>query len=110
MPYRDLAPADAQLELQRDPTLRLLDVRTEREHRMHHLPNAVLLPVQELAQRAGELDAEANWLVYCEHGRRSVVACTILANAGFTQLANLRGGMANWLGCGLPVERANTGH
>jgi rhodanese-related sulfurtransferase len=39
-----------------------------------------------------------------------VVACTILANAGFTQLANLRGGMANWLGCGLPVERANTGH
>ena len=75
MNYRDLEPEQAQRELQRDPTLRILDVRTEPEHRSHRLPNATLLPVQELAQRMHELDADANWLVHCEHGRRSLFAC-----------------------------------
>ncbi|MGE3173132.1 MAG: rhodanese-like domain-containing protein [Planctomycetota bacterium] len=105
MTYRDLDPADAQRALQQDPTLKLLDVRTDYEHRSHRLPGAVLLPVQELAMRADELDAGANWLVYCEHGRRSVFACEMLEQAGFTQVTNLRGGMANWLAAGLPVER-----
>ena len=105
MAWRDLDPADAHGELQHDPTLRLLDVRTPREYQSHHLPGALLIPVQELAQRCGELDAQANWLVYCEHGRRSLVACALLAQQSFGKLANLRGGMAHWLGCGLPVER-----
>ena len=105
MAFRDLEPADAQRELQGDAALRVLDVRTPREYQSHHLPGAVLIPVQELAQRCGELDAQANWLVYCEHGRRSVVACELLAQRRFGRLANLRGGMAHWLGCGLPVER-----
>jgi rhodanese-related sulfurtransferase len=105
MSYRDLDPEAAQQELQRDPTLRLLDVRTEREHTSHRLPRATLVPVQELQARLHELDADANWLVLCEHGRRSVVACHLLGQAGFTKLANLRGGLAYWAGCGLPLER-----
>jgi len=104
MKYRDLAPEDARAEMQRDATLRLLDVRTEREHASHRLPNSTLVPIQDLAQRVHELDKDANWLVYCEHGRRSVFACELLAQAGFTKLANLRGGMAFWSGCGLPHE------
>ena len=102
--YRDLDPADAQAELQRDPTLQVLDVRTAQEHASHRLPNAVLVPVQELQQRLGELDKDANWLVHCEHGRRSLFACELLAQAGFGKLANLRGGLAYWAGSGLPLE------
>lgn len=105
MTYRDLEPSEANAELQRDPTLRILDVRTEPEYRSHRLPGAVLIPVQELAQRLHELDAQANWLVHCEHGRRSLFACEILAQAGFQKLANLRGGIAWWAGCGLPLQR-----
>ncbi len=105
MAYRELSPQDAQQALQRDPTLRVLDVRTGPEHRMHRLPGAVLLPVQELGERWQELDAGANWLVTCEHGRRSIMACEFLAQAGFQKLTNLAGGMAHWLSCGLPVER-----
>jgi rhodanese-related sulfurtransferase len=109
MKYRDLAPEDAKAELARDPTLRLLDVRTPQEHASHRLPNSTLLPVQELDRRLGELDKNANWLVHCEHGRRSVFACEILAQAGFTKLANLQGGLAYWSGCGLPLETGKTG-
>jgi adenylyltransferase/sulfurtransferase len=103
MSYRDLEPLDAQRELASDPSLRILDVRTEPEYHSHRLPNATLIPVQELAQRLGELDPKANWLVHCEHGRRSLYACELLAQAGFQQLANLRGGLAYWSGCGLPL-------
>lgn len=105
MSYRDLDPATAHRELQADPTLRILDVRTEIEHQSHRLPNATLLPVQELEQRLHELDREANWLVHCEHGRRSLWACEILSAAGFQRLANLSGGLAYWAGSGLPLEQ-----
>ena len=104
MHYRDLGADAAQLQLQQDPTLRLLDVRTEREYQSHRLPRAVLVPIQDLAGRLHELDRDTNWLVYCAHGRRSVSACDLLANAGFTKLSNLRGGLAAWAACGLPFE------
>jgi rhodanese-related sulfurtransferase len=105
MTYRDLGPEDVQKELQNDPTLKVLDVRTDMEHRMYRLPGATLLPVQELGQRWQELDASANWLVYCEHGRRSLFACEILQQAGFQKLTNLRGGIAHWIGRGLSVQK-----
>lgn len=105
MNYRDLSPEDCQKALAADATLKVLDVRTAPEHRSYRLKGAKLLPVQELGPRVGELDANQNWLVYCEHGRRSLIACEILAQAGFTKLTNLRGGIAAWTGKGLPIER-----
>jgi rhodanese-related sulfurtransferase len=105
MNYRDLEPAAAQQELQRDQTLRILDVRTEPEYQSHRLPGAVLIPVQDLDRRLTELDKNANWLVHCEHGRRSLFACEMMAQAGFKQIANLRGGLAHWAACGLPIEQ-----
>jgi rhodanese-related sulfurtransferase len=110
MNYRDLEPEDAETELQAQPEQDqsapcLLDVRTEQEHQSHRLPNSVLIPVQELAQRTAELDPNEHWFVYCEHGQRSLFACDILGGAGFTQLTNIRGGMANWAGRGLPYEQ-----
>ena len=35
---------------------------------------------------------------------RSVMACEFLSSQGFGDLRNLRGGMAQWIGIGLPVE------
>ena len=109
MNYRDLEPEDAQTELQAEPAPRLLDVRTEQEHLSHRLPNSTLIPVQDLAQRTAELDPDENWFVYCEHGRRSLVACDLLAGAGFTKLTNIRGGMAHWAERGLPYEQPGQG-
>lgn len=108
MNYRDLDPEEAHTELQQEPAPRLLDVRTEPEHQSHRLPNSVLIPVQELAQRVAELDPEENWFVYCEHGRRSLFACDILSQQGFQKLTNIRGGMAFWAGKGLPYEQPSS--
>lgn len=105
MPYRDLDPLAAHAELQRDRELIVLDVRTEPEYRSHRLPDSLLIPVQELEARLAELDKRRSYLVYCEHGVRSRGACALLSHHGFTQLTNLRGGVANWVDAGLPLER-----
>lgn len=110
MAYRDLDPRDAHQELQQDPTLQILDVRTEREFSAYRLPNAKCVPVQELQARLGELDPAANWLVHCEHGVRSRYACELLSSSGFTRLANLRGGLASWAGSGLPFDTGPRQH
>ncbi len=108
MTWRDLTPTAAQAELRTDASLQVLDVRTPAEFASHRLANATQVPVQDLARRLSELDPEANWLVYCEHGRRSVFACELLARAGFSRLANLRGGIVHWAGEGLPIETGPT--
>ncbi len=108
MEHHDLEPTDAQQLLQQDPEIRLLDVRTQPEHQSHRLPGATLVPVQELAQRLGELDPQQRWFVYCEHGVRSVVACQILTSNGFSDVTNIRGGMAHWAGSGLDYEQGAT--
>lgn len=105
MAYRDVTPTEAQKLLQENPKLGVLDVRTPHEYRSHRVAGAKLLPVQELADRWQELDAESEWLVLCEHGGRSAFACELLGQAGFRQLVNMRGGMAQWLASGLPVQR-----
>jgi rhodanese-related sulfurtransferase len=105
MSHRDIEPQAAQAELQSDQGLRVLDVRTPREHQSHRLAGSILIPLQELHLRVQELDADAHWLVHCEHGVRSLAACRMLAQAGFEKLTNLRGGIAHWMSCGLPIER-----
>jgi rhodanese-related sulfurtransferase len=104
-PWQDLSPQEASEALAADPELRVLDVRTPREHQSHRLAHSVLVPVQELQRRIGELDPAGKWLVFCEHGRRSLTACHFLQQAGFTDVRNLSGGIANWVACGLPLER-----
>ena len=105
MKYRDLSPAEGQAALAADPQLVVLDVRTPREFGQHRIGGAVLLPIQELEARVHELDPQQRYLVTCEHGVRSRMACEYLSGRGFSALVDLRGGMANWLRAGLPVAR-----
>jgi len=85
----------------------ILDVRTDREFASGHLENAVLIPVQELQRRLGELSSQKRnpVLVYCASGNRSTVAAQLLVDAGFSHVANLRRGIAEWNREGLPTVK-----
>lgn len=85
----------------------ILDVRTEREFAAGHLQDAVLIPVQDLQRRLGELltHKQDPVLVYCASGNRSTVAAKLLVDAGFVQVANLRQGIAGWNREGLPTVK-----
>ena len=98
-PYRDIQPADALALYDGTPGLFLLDVRTPAEYASGHIPNAHLIPVDELEDRLGELPArDTPMLIHCAAGGRSAAACETLGQHGFTGLMNLVGGMHAWPG------------
>lgn len=49
-------------------------------------------------------DKNAQLVVGCLSGKRSMAACDILSNNGYSNLSNVEGGYQAWTGAGLPVE------
>jgi metal-sulfur cluster biosynthetic enzyme/rhodanese-related sulfurtransferase len=97
--WRDLQPAPALVLWERTPDLFVLDVRTEAEWANGRIPRATLIPLDELEDRLRELPPkDARILVHCAAGGRSLQACQILADRGWTRLLNLAGGMHAWQG------------
>ncbi len=104
--YRAVTSHEAQGVIQVfDPLI--LDVRTPREYKKSHLENSMLIPVQELQRRLGELSGykDEPVLVYCATGNRSTVASKILIDQGFTRIFNLRYGIADWSGNKYPIVK-----
>lgn len=75
-------------------SFQVVDVRTPSEisHApLHDAPHAIAIPVDELRDRIGELDADRPTVVSCAVGIRGHLAARILKQHGF-QVANLSGG------------------
>ena len=103
--WRDIQSAPALVMWQQQPDLAVLDVRTEAEWANGHIPRAKLVPLDELEDRLKELPAkDVPILVHCASGGRSLQACGLLADHGWTRLFNLAGGMHGWAG---PREKAD---
>jgi hydroxyacylglutathione hydrolase len=77
----------------REP-IQVVDVRTPREWAGGHVEGSINIPVGEITARAGELRRDVGTAVMCEGGFRSALAASLLAQEGFTQIANVTGGMA----------------
>lgn len=74
----------------------LLDVREPFELARARVPEAMHVPMQQVPARLAELPRDRPLLVLCHHGARSqAVADWLLAN-GFTDVANVAGGIAAW--------------
>ena len=77
----------------------LVDVRQPWEHERAALPDTdLLLPLDELAERADEVQPPEGALVvaYCHHGVRSLSAAAILEQQGLGTVASLAGGIDRW--------------
>ena len=75
----------------------LLDVRTQNEYDEKHIAGAILIPVDEIKERAeSELpDINAFIMVYCQAGVRSKNASEILVELGYTNIQDI-GGISSW--------------
>lgn len=76
----------------------LLDVRLPKEYEKGHIPGAVLIPVGQLPDRLAELDRKTPIITYCAIGGRSRSAASILQDAGFEAVYNMKGGYNAWSG------------
>jgi rhodanese-related sulfurtransferase len=81
----------------------LVDVRASHEWEAGHIRGAVHLPLDELAERAGELDPERPVILYCRGGTRSSMATEALAESGY-DAAKLSEGVVGWEEEGLPLD------
>jgi len=102
-----VTPADVLARIERGNAPLLLDVRTPGEFATGHLPGAVNIPLDALAERLDglgrALDREV--VVYCERGPRAAKAAASLAAAGFSVVRHLEGHMSGWRDAGLPVAK-----
>jgi rhodanese-related sulfurtransferase len=74
----------------------LLDVREPQEYDICHIPNSVLIPMQQIPQRLHELNKKQEIVVICHHGMRSAQVGMFLEQNGFENIINLMGGVAAW--------------
>jgi glyoxylase-like metal-dependent hydrolase (beta-lactamase superfamily II)/rhodanese-related sulfurtransferase len=87
-------------------SVRVLDVREPGEFSgpLGHIRGAILVPLGELAARAGELPKDRPIVAVCRAGSRSAHATAILNKSGFSDVANLPGGMLRWRAEGRSVD------
>ncbi len=76
--------------------LKLIDVREPHELEISKLPNAVNIPLGQLAGRLSELDSAEEMVIFCKSGSRSARGLELLASAGFKKVKNLKGGINAW--------------
>jgi len=94
--------------------LLLVDVREPDEYRLGHLPGAVLIPrgtIEPAAdlrfpKRHPELSQARTRRVvlYCATGGRSALACDVLREMGFENIASLAGGVTAWQDAKLEIR------
>jgi rhodanese-related sulfurtransferase len=75
----------------------ILDTRTQEEYDEGHIPGAILIPYDEILQKAETVLTDKNQLilVYCRSGRRSKLAAEDLVKLGYTNIKEF-GGIIDW--------------
>ncbi len=84
----------------------LIDVREESEFHEGHLPHARLLG-KGIIERDIETefpDLEAELVLYCGGGYRSVLAADNLRRMGYANVISMDGGIRGWKDAGYPIE------
>lgn len=100
-----LPPPEVAALAQREPRLRLLDVRTPGEYETVHIRGAYNVPLDTLGEHSREIRASVRdpLVLVCQSGQRARKAEEALRAAGLENLHVLDGGMNAWAAAGLPV-------
>ena len=101
--YTDIEPQEAHRRVVKGAVL--VDVRQPSELNALRIREAVNVPLAELETYAAGLDSTTPVMLICASGNRSRKAAKRLADLGFIDLSNVRGGVNAWRRAGLPLER-----
>lgn len=98
-----LSMKEAQVELEKDKSIVLIDVRTEDEYRQGHINGSVNIPLDRLPGVFEKKvpDKNSRIFVYCLSGARSAQGCGWMEQKGYKNVTNI-GGISSWRG---PVAR-----
>lgn len=93
-PVESIEAEDLIARIDRGEAITIVDVREPHERAIHRFPNAVVIPIGQLARRKGELDPAIDTIFICREGKRSILAINTLREAGYEgPMYNLKGGI-----------------
>ncbi|MDY0079766.1 MAG: rhodanese-like domain-containing protein [Ignavibacteriaceae bacterium] len=93
---RNLNPYEVKEILDSGEKVRLIDVREEWENNLARIEGCELFPLSKFNNEYDKLGKDETLIVYCHHGNRSMTVCNFLLKQGYSNLVNLRGGIALW--------------
>ncbi|HEY5547668.1 MAG TPA: MBL fold metallo-hydrolase [Gemmatimonadaceae bacterium] len=82
----------------------VVDVRSTTEWRSGHVAGSLHVPLGRLVSQMAEKPRSQPVVLICETGSRSAIGASLLTAAGFTDVTNVTGGLADWRREGLPLE------
>ena len=95
--YVNITAQQAKEIMDKEENFVILDTRTQEEYDEGHIPGAILIPYDEIAEKAESILTDKNQLilVYCRSGRRSKLAAEDLVKLGYTSIKEF-GGIIDW--------------
>ena len=87
-----------------DPPI-VLDVRSDQEWSLGHIPGAMHIPVQVITERRGEVPRDRDVVVHCQVAPRARMAEKALMMVGHERIFHLEGGFQAWTDAGLAIEK-----
>ncbi|NUN68572.1 MAG: rhodanese-like domain-containing protein [Bacteroidetes bacterium] len=108
MPVRSVSPNELSAMNAAEPRPLIIDVRTENERSSFGwIDGSISIAQQGIAQFLQHTppDREALIIIVCQTGARSAAAARQFAEAGYTNIGDLSGGMLSWMLRRLPVRR-----
>ncbi|XGV98567.1 MAG: rhodanese-like domain-containing protein [Leptolyngbya sp. BL-A-14] len=79
-----------------EPALTILDVRDRESYNKGHIMGAMPMPIDRLVDDAQSIDKVRDIYVYGATDEDAVQAATKLGEAGFRNVAKLKGGLEGW--------------
>ena len=95
--YMNITAEEAKAIMDIEEGYIILDARTQEEYDQGHIPGAIVISHEEIAEKAEEVltDKDQLILVYCRSGRRSKIAAEALVELGYTNIREF-GGIIDW--------------
>ena len=92
-------------KMEADSILCLIDVREQNEWDQMHIPGAIHIPKDHIADRIQEVTDNKQQPIYlhCRSGVRSLYAAHTLISLGFEQVYSVNGGIQEWAMFGYEV-------
>ena len=94
LPVEGFEPEELMARIEQGEPVTIIDVREPHERAIHRFPNAIAIPIGQLARRQKELDPQVDTVFICKEGKRSILAVNTLREAGYQgPMFNLKGGI-----------------
>lgn len=105
--FRELAPQECKVILEKEGPCIVIDVRTPDEYSHGHIRDAENLDYfrSDFRDQILKKDRKQKYLVYCKKGVRGARTMELMRECGFCDVINISGGFEHWQSQGMPVEK-----